>query len=65
MGLQKHKGDATAIPATDKAGRVTGRYTAKGYQDYRYDVNGRLAKKLSIHAVSSQNGAIYGTHKIN
>ncbi|HGN0379684.1 TPA: RHS repeat domain-containing protein [Proteus mirabilis] len=29
-----------------QAGRVTRRYTAKGYQDYHYDVNGRLAKKI-------------------
>ncbi len=29
-----------------QAGRVTRRYTAKGYQDYHYDINGRLAKKI-------------------
>ncbi|MCE5372460.1 RHS domain-containing protein [Proteus mirabilis] len=29
-----------------QAVRVTRRYTAKGYQDYHYDINGRLAKKI-------------------
>ena len=40
------RNDYLQLAQQQQKGRVTRRITAKGYQDYHYDINGRLTQKV-------------------
>ncbi|MEX5880824.1 hypothetical protein [Proteus vulgaris] len=50
------RNDYLQLAQQQQKGRVTRRITAKGYQDYHYDINGRLTQKV-VH----QHGEITPT----